>query len=266
MPVFDVLSDVQGDLDDLRTALTYADGDRLLINGDLTAHGFEQEYADLFECLGPQRPLCTIGNHDFYNGDATDVSIERFRCWTGMPGVWWRVDVDGVRVLGIGSTDGSEASGHCVVLGDTQLDWLASNLGSGPTIVLGHHPLPRTVSGSFEDPVDSAPRLYLSDYAEAARLRRLLDRPNVLLLTGHTHWNLRRPDWLYRSAFTVANTGAVQREFGPDGNGGEQPLDGPFCQGLRVRIDGTALEIVALDFATGEPEVVQTYTGTLRAN
>ncbi|CAM2787531.1 metallophosphoesterase family protein [Skermania piniformis] len=257
---FDVISDIQGDLTDLDAALRalaeLGPADALLVAGDLTEHGRADEYAQLMPHLhAAARPqqLYSIGNHDFYNGESSAVSIARFVEFTGMPGIYSAHRVGEVSVLRIGSTDGSESSGHCVVLGAAQLAWLAAELTTEPTIVLTHHAIPHTVSGTYDDPADQAPRLYQADYAEGARLTTLLAaHPNVVVLSGHTHWDLRRPDWIYRGRFTAINTGAIQRGFGPDGHGGEVPSDRPHNQGLRLELDGRRVRVQAFDFHAGE--------------
>ncbi len=283
--LFDVISDIQGDLADLDAALAaFAElgpADALLVAGDLTDHGRVDEYTQLMAHLRaapyPQ-VLYAIGNHDFYNGEPNDVSLARFTEFTGMPAIWSAHRVGGgaseatgaagVPVLRIGTIDGSMASGHCVVLGDEQLDWLERTLAeeaasSSAVIVLTHHALPHTVSGTYDDPVDQAPKLYLADYAESDRLAAILARyPNVVLLSGHTHWDLHRTDWIRRSPFVAINTGAIQRGFGPDGHGGEQPHDLPHNQGLRLELDGHRLRVRALDFAAGaQIRSVELYLG-----
>ncbi len=265
---FDVVSDIQGDLDDLAAALeAFAElgrSDALLINGDLTQSGQISEYESLVERLAATRhppALFTIGNHDFYNGEPSDTSIDRFLHYTGMPALYSAHNIRGVRVLRLGTIDGSEKTGHCVILGDEQLDWLAAELDSAPpdhpVIVMSHHALPHTVSGTYEDPITQAPNLYLADYAESDRLLDILGaHPQVLMLSGHTHWSLYRPDWFARRTvpgghplgFAAVNTGAVQRGFGPDGRGGETPLDTRENQGLRIVVHRAGIHIHALDF------------------
>lgn len=265
--VFDVLSDVQGDLDDLTTALDalagFGPAHALLLNGDLTPAGRDGEYRALTAALAGTRPrvLFAIGNHEFYNGDPNEVSVRRFLEHTAMPAVYSSHEVNGVSVLRLGTVDGSETTGHCVVLGETQLDWLAATLAelppSAPVLVMSHHALPGTVSGTRDDPRTQAPKIFGHDYSEADRLQAILGaHPNVLLLSGHTHWSLYRDDWLARrvvagghpAGFAAVNTGAVQTGFGPDGHGGEQPLDRAENQGLRIEVVGDAVRIHALDF------------------
>jgi 3',5'-cyclic-AMP phosphodiesterase len=257
---FDVISDIQGDMADLDVALAafaeFTVADQLLINGDLTDNGRVRQYRDLTKHLAATShppTLFTIGNHDFYNHRSTAVSIDRFLTHTGMSSLYSAHDVGGVPIIRLGTTDGSEKSGHYVILGEEQLTWFATELGrhpaTDPVIVLSHHVLFHTVSGSFDDPATQAPKMYGRDYAEVDRVLEILGaHQNVLFLSGHSHWNLYRPDWFTRPSFAAANTGAIQRGFGPDGVGGEQPLDGPHNQGLRIVVEGSKVTVHALDF------------------
>ena len=257
---FDVISDIQGDMADLDVALAafaeFTVADQLLINGDLTDNGRVRQYKDLTKHLAATAhppALFTIGNHDFYNHRSTAVSIDRFLEHTGMSSLYSAHEVGGVPIIRLGTTDGSERSGHYVIFGEEQLTWFATELtrhsAEAPVVVLSHHVLPNTVSGSFDDPVTQAPKMYEHDYAEVDPVLEILGaHPNVLFLSGHSHWNLYRPDWFSRPSFAAANTGAIQRGFGPDGSGGEQPLDGPHNQGLRVVVEGGTVTVHALDF------------------
>lgn len=270
---FDVISDVQGDVADLDVALAafaeFPPADQLLINGDLTLRGYRWQWDELMARLAatPHPPvLFTIGNHDFYlplhKWRSSSTAINRFRNYTAMPGLYSAHDVGGVRVLRLGSIDGRERGGHEVVLGDAQLQWLATELAAprtrGPVLVASHHVLPRTISATGDDPVTQAPNVYQRDYAEADRLLEILGaHPEVLFLSGHTHWSLYRDDWFTRrivaggdpAGFAVANTGAVQFGWEANGRGGEQAHDDPQNQGLRIVVTDDQVRIHALDFA-----------------
>ncbi|WP_256967919.1 DUF4073 domain-containing protein [Streptomyces sp. CS227] len=65
---------------------------------------------------------------------------------------------------------------------------------------------------------------------------------NVVFSSGHTYRDLDRQDWAARKivqggdprGFHVFNTGMIEPLYGPDGKGGEKPLDSAASQGLRV--------------------------------
>lgn len=146
-----------------------------------------------------------------------------------------------------------------VWLSDTQFAWLEHRLAywsrrRKPAMVLTHHPLPDTVSGTRN-------KLYLGDYLQADRLLRVLGRyRDVFLFSGHTHWDLRLADWTVRrvvpgtgnpEGFPVINTAAVQTGWKDDGEGGETSLGGAFNQGLQVEVGHRAVVVKARDFTTG---------------
>lgn len=105
-------------------------------------------------------------------------------------------------------------------------------------MVLTHHPLPNTVSGTHN-------KLYLNDYLQPDRLLSILGRhKDVFLFSGHTHWDLNLSDWVVRrvvpgtgnlEGFTVVNTSAVQVGWMDDGKGGEVSSAMPSTRGSRSR-------------------------------
>ncbi|WP_202638796.1 metallophosphoesterase [Bailinhaonella thermotolerans] len=265
----DVVSDVQGDTRDFAVTLNELDAlgraDHLAFNGDLVPNGSERDYEQLFRTVetSPHPPISySIGNHEFYTSDPDPVEVARYKRYTGMPGPYHSRTVRGVPIIHIGTTDGTYASGHAVVLGEEQLTWLAAELAKypadKPVLLFSHHPLPDTVSGTFAEPVeDQAPKVYRKDYKEADRLLGILGKhPNVVLFTSHTHWDLRRNDWMSRrtvpgghpAGFAAVNTGAVQTSFGPDGKGGEKGLSAAENSALRVQVFPKKVRIESRDF------------------
>ncbi|MFL1376187.1 DUF4073 domain-containing protein [Nocardiopsis protaetiae] len=270
--VLDVVSDVQGDLADLRRSLETLHGlgtaDALVVNGDLVSNGYVSQYEDYRAALDsrphPEVVLSTFGNHEQYNNDPFDTQVDRFAAYTGMPGVFSEHLVGGVPVLRIGTVAPSVGGtgGPFVTLGGEQLSWLDSRLSEhagGPVLVLSHHVLPDSVSGTTGE--DSA-RFYDRDFVEERELLEVLGgHPGAVFFSGHTHWSLERGDWAVRKVvsgghpdgFTVVNTGFVQTMYGPDGKGGERALDAAAAQGLRVEVadDGT-VTVRSLHLKTGE--------------
>ncbi|CAM5567162.1 3',5'-cyclic adenosine monophosphate phosphodiesterase CpdA [Streptomyces tanashiensis] len=134
-------------------------------------------------------------------------------------------------------------------LSEDQFRWLEDRLAywarrRKPVMVITHHPLPNTVSGSHN-------QLYSRDYLQADRLLAILGRHrDVFLFCGHTHWDLGLSDWYVRrvvpgtanlDGFSVINTGAVQTGYTDDGKGGEvSPCREPSTRGSRWRSSATA--------------------------
>lgn len=283
---FNVISDIQGDLGDFGRALDdmAAVNPRsagLAVAGDITPRGYDFEYAQVTAELRrhshPRSMSWAIGNHEFYvpkwrnpdtlaqdtwpNGTTEDSLFRSFYRFAGRGSVHAETSFGGIPVLALGT----ERYAHFhdpklwdeVWLSDAQFAWLEDRLRHWsrrrkPVMVITHHPLPNTVSGTRN-------KLYASDYLQADRLLNLLGRhPDVFLFSGHTHWDLDLSDWVVRRVvpgtanlhgFTVVNTGAIQTGYRDDGKGGEVAVEGSFNQGLQVEVHRNSVVIKARDFA-----------------
>ncbi|WP_328603471.1 DUF4073 domain-containing protein [Amycolatopsis sp. NBC_00345] len=284
---FNILSDIQGDLDDFGRALddlrSINPGSAGLgIAGDITSRGYDFEYAEVRATLDkhphPREVAWAIGNHEFYvpkwrdpdtlaqetwpNGTTEDSLFRSFFRFAGRNTIYSETSFGGVPVLCLGTE--RYAKYHDpklwdeVWISDQQFTWLERRLAfwarfRKPVMVLTHHPLPNTVSGTHN-------KLYLSDYLQPDRLLSILGRyPDVFLFSGHTHWDLNLSDWVVRrvvpgtgnlEGFTVVNTAAVQVGWMDDGKGGEVSLGGAFNQGLQIEVSPRAVVIKARDFTT----------------
>ncbi|MFF1353274.1 metallophosphoesterase family protein [Streptomyces sp. NPDC058297] len=285
---FNIISDIQGDLtdfgkalDDLHSVNPHSAG--LGIAGDITPRGYDFEYAAVRQTLDkhphPKSVAWAIGNHEFYvpkysdpntlaqatwpNGTTEDSLFRSFYNFAERGKVYSETSFGGVPVLSLGT----ERYSHYhdaklwdeVWISDEQFAWLEDRLAywarrRRPVMVLTHHPLPNTVSGTHN-------KLYLSDYLQPDRLLSILGRyKDVFLFSGHTHWDLNLSDWVVRrvvpgtgnlEGFTVVNTAAVQVGWMDDGKGGEVSLGGAFNQGLQVEVGPRSVVIKARDFTTG---------------
>ncbi|MFF1797665.1 metallophosphoesterase family protein [Kitasatospora sp. NPDC058263] len=284
---FNVISDIQGDLGDLGVALrdmrsTNPASSGLAVAGDITPRGYDAEYAavraEFARTSHPATVAWAIGNHEFYvpkwrdpatldqaawpNGTTEDSLFRSFYTFAGRSTVFSEHVFGGIPVL----TLGTERYMHFhdpklwdeVWLSDTQFTWLEQRLTHWaqrrrPVMVITHHPLPNTVSGSRNN-------LYLHDYLQADRLLGLLGRHrDVFVFCGHTHWDLGLSDWYVRrvvpgtanlDGFSVVNTGAVQTGYTDNGQGGESAVPGTFNQGLQVEVHNDRVVLKARDFAT----------------
>ncbi|RSS37153.1 metallophosphoesterase [Streptomyces sp. WAC08241] len=288
LSTFNVISDIQGDLDDLTTALTdigatAPGGTGLAVAGDITPRGYDAEYAAVQQVVarGPiaREIAWAIGNHEFYvpkyadprtlaletwpNGTTEDSLFRSFFRFAGRSAVHAETTFGGIPVL----TIGTERYMHYhdpklwdeVWLSEAQLRWLEERLRywarrRKPVMVIAHHPLPDTVSGTRN-------KLYRTDYLQADALLGILGRHrDVFLFTGHTHWDLNLSDWYVRrvvpgtanlEGFSVINTGAVQTGFADNGQGGETTVPGRFNQGLQVEVFRDRVVVKARDFTAG---------------
>ncbi|MFI8371950.1 metallophosphoesterase family protein [Streptomyces sp. NPDC085466] len=283
---FNVISDIQGDLGDLGVALEdlhqiNPGSSGLAVAGDITPRGYDFEYAAVkAECARHTMPgtvAWAIGNHEFYvpkysspsqlaldtwpNGTTEDSLFRGFYNFAGRNTVYTEQSFGGIPVLSLGT----ERYMHYhdlslwdqVWMSDAQFAWLEDRLRHWtalrkPVMVITHHPLPHTVSGSSSG-------LYLNDYLQADRLLSILGRyRDVFLFCGHTHWDLALPDWYARrvvpgtanpDGFSVINTSAVSTGYKDNGAGGDVPVPGTFNQGLQIEVRRNQVLIQARDFA-----------------
>lgn len=115
--------------------------DRLVITGDLAAHGQAAVYDALRARLTPWLSKLRVvpGNHDSA-GRVRDVFADRML--GGSPAANFLDEVHGVRLVGLDSSRRFRISG---ALGTAQLDWLSSVLDPAlPSLVFLHHP-PRSI-------------------------------------------------------------------------------------------------------------------------
>ncbi|MFG2881745.1 metallophosphoesterase family protein [Streptomyces sp. NPDC048297] len=284
---FNVISDIQGDLSDLDVALadlssSNPDSTGIAIAGDITPRGYDFEYAAVKEAFGRHtlpKAAWAIGNHEFYvpkwatpdqlaqatwpNGTTEDSLFRSFYNFAGRNTVYAEQSFGGIPVLMIGTEKYMHYHDATlwdeVWMSDTQFTWLEERLRHWeakrkPVMVITHHPLPNTVSGSHN-------KLYMRDYLQSDRLLGILGRHrDVFLFCGHTHWDLNLSDWYVRrvvpgtanfDGFNVINTGAIQTGWTDDGKGGEVVVPGQFNQGLQVEVYRDQIMVKARDFATG---------------
>ncbi len=286
---FNVISDIQGDLNDYAVALQdiHTINPRsagLAIAGDITPRGYDFEYAAVTKTTDvnphPSKVAWAIGNHEFYvpkwrtptelaqdtwpNGTTEDSLFRSFYSFAGRNTVYAEHSFGGIPVLSIGTEKYMHYHDTTlwdeVWMSEAQFQWLEDRLWhwrrqGRPVMVISHHPLPNTVSGSHN-------KLYLRDYLQADRLLGILGRhPDAFFFTGHTHWDLNLSDWYVRrvvpgtanlDGFHVINTGAIQTGWTDNGTGGEVVVPGGFNQGLQVEVGPRWVVVKARDFQRKE--------------
>ncbi|TYP78896.1 calcineurin-like phosphoesterase family protein [Paenibacillus methanolicus] len=169
--------------------------------GDITDHGWEEEYVEMAriweQCRerGLTVPIrFAHGNHDLFGGE-TVAQLERFQRFTAMPGPYHAHEVDGYLFLFLGSEQAEPERKDFAYLSVEQLNWLEQRLKSAeagkPVFVFLHQPLMNTVSGSLEA---QGWHGVIQDEELHAIVRRY---PQVILFSGHTHWELGAPHALH---------------------------------------------------------------------
>ncbi|MFO1069588.1 MAG: phosphodiesterase [Geminicoccaceae bacterium] len=156
--------------------------DLVLVTGDLTYDGGEDEYARLLALMAPLPVpwLAIPGNHD--RRQPMRAALPKANCPTGdgPPGrLCWAVEDLPVRILALDTLVEGQSGGE---VGPAQLAWLEAKLAAAPgrpALVLMHHPPVPTGIGHMD-------RIACSD---AAALGALVARHPQLerVLCGHVH-------------------------------------------------------------------------------
>ena len=280
---FQVLSDIQveglpytdGALDLLREEAPGAKA--LLFDGDIISGPREQtqeqqlqEYADVSAAFAGHRlppVLPAIGNHDLRSRVlTTEQQVNNFLGFANKWGAnitkpYYEKTVGGVPVIVLGE-EGGVAERDKQNISDAQVAFLTQRLaywaGKGKQVlVMRHYPFEWTVSGTYGNFYENGPRDF--------ELESIVGRyPNVIFLSGHTHWSPYRRDWSARvvtdgghpDGYTAINTGALAMEFAPspddpwDEDSATDRPESPAVLTVAVYSDRTIVR--AFDVLTGE--------------
>lgn len=148
--------------------------DAVIVKGDLTAEGEDDEFAAFEECYRPpfgDRLHAVRGNHDAYRGQ------DRYA------GDQW-IELPGLAVALIDTVTPFHTGGRFL---PEQAEWLDAHAAAAtePVIVMGHHP--QVLGAPGEDPTDN-PEFNLSLEATAALDAVFQRRRSIVAYTaGHTH-------------------------------------------------------------------------------
>lgn len=205
------------------------DSKLLVLNGDLTG-GSEGDYRSLLTLLGrqPHAPVhATMGNHDYYGvwrtpeggmdtskmnpSWSSNQAVALFDRMWGYDKPYHELIVEGYRFLflsGEAYRDVNAAYKEDAFLSAEQLTWLRDRLaaantsdGGKPVFVFLHQPLPQTLDGTDRE-------LGVVQHQE---LRALLDaNPNVILFSGHTHWNMETTNQVKQLKFLAASSASIR--------------------------------------------------------
>ncbi len=193
----------------------------LFINGDLTDHGLEAEYAQFTQIIKDYKTsfpvvYASIGNHDYRGGGSDAAQTKLFLDALGNPAekVYYDKRIDGIHYIFLGSEKNSDGHADRAQLSSEQLAWLSAILkedkDSGkPVFLFLHQGMKNSVAGTLESTV---PVQYWHGVEQEAQLRDILkDYPQVVMFAGHSHWTLQTND-SFRAAgdymVTYLNTAA----------------------------------------------------------
>ncbi len=190
----------------------YPKFDALLVAGDMTDHGYDEEIAlfkkTLDECVKPgtEKVIC-MGNHEFYS---PAPQKERWEKAMGIPAnkVY---EVNGFRFIAISPEKGTGRDGDY----NYALDWLTKELDAAsqadpnkPIFVFQHYHITPTVYGSRGDDNWGIKDLY----------EPLQKYPNVINFSGHSHYPIADPRSAWQGRFTAFGTATLSYyEMGGEG-------------------------------------------------
>lgn len=217
--------------------------------GDLTDHGFPEEYAEVGRILrehGEGLPAIryTMGNHDVGLGHWPS-RLGAFLGYTGMEGTYHQHWIDGYPFLFLGTELGLKLFAS---LSERQLSWLDERLAEAgksgkPAFVFLHQPLKDTVAGSRET------QQWYGVTQDEALKSVLAKHPQVLLFTGHTHWELESEHTMYqrsdKSSSAMFNAASVAYLW----SDADEPIEG--SQGYYVEVYADRVLVRGRDFMRG---------------
>lgn len=181
---------------------SYSKFDALVVAGDISDHGFEEEITRFRDVMNQnlkpetQRVLC-MGNHEFYGGNKP--------LWEKTFGVPAnrRVSVNGFQFITL-SMESLEKINY-----QYAVEWLDREIASAiqetpdkPVFVIHHYPVKGTIGGSFNLPGDFP--------AGDATLEAVLNRyPQVIDISGHSHCPPMDPTSVWQGRFTAFGCGSL---------------------------------------------------------
>ena len=175
--------------------------DALVLAGDLTDHGLEEEYENLKKAFEPYTPakeiLMAVGNHDTWTDedDRYEPAKENFIRYskeiTGreLTECYYTTEINGYTFI-VMASEGTSTSAY---ISDTQLQWLREEMDKAaekelPIFVVSHWPLAET-HGLPETWGDEEPELLDGSFGDQNyQVEAILkDYENVFMISGHIH-------------------------------------------------------------------------------
>jgi Icc protein len=225
-----------------------ADSVGIMHVGDVTDHGNDDEFAEVHRILsdnkdGLPKLLWTTGNHDVGLG-IWDKRISKFLAETQMTGPYHDQWIQDYHFIFLGTERGLEL--FCD-LSDVQLTWLDDKLAENasldkPIFLFVHQPLMDTVGGSFKEQG-------WYGVTQDNQLKGILAKyPQVILFTGHTHWELeagyaRSEDDAMPAMFNASSVAYLWTDL-------DEHKDG--SQGYYVEVYAHKVLVKGRDFAAGD--------------
>ena len=175
--------------------------DALVLSGDLTDHGLEEEYENLKKAFSGYSPakqiLMAIGNHDTWTDedDRYEPSKELFVKYSEeisgrkLEECYYSTEINGYTFI-VMASEGTSTSAY---ISKTQLRWLRNELDKAsekglPIFVISHWPIAET-HGLPETWGDEEPEILDGSFGDQNyEVEAILkDYENVFFITGHLH-------------------------------------------------------------------------------
>lgn len=233
------------------------DSSGVMVVGDLTNYGKDEEYAVLGDMVSeyiPDIPISyTIGNHAFYSrGEAAGfeeswVAFRKYAGWSDEDGYYRYFKMNGDYFIFLGTEGYLEGADTAWgYFSETQREWLRSLLAEAAltdanAFVFMHQSIENTVSGSFKtrgqwwDGINDDE--LMKDVIESYE--------NTFLFTGHSHWNLNS----YGPFINGGDTGASYYNTASAGYlWCDDDVGIPGSEGLHVEVYPDAVVVKGRDF------------------
>lgn len=184
----------------------------IFINGDAVDYCSKESYDLLNNLITNQKNLppiyYAIGNHEFFNSSSlsSNETISNFLTNTNTPNVYYDKWIKDYHFIFLGSEE--YPIDNFASLSMTQLLWLEKTLSinsslNKPIFIFIHQPLKNTVSGSIGNQGWNGVK-------QDAQLKNLLmEYPQAIVFTGHTHWKLGSHNTYYKNVCNFLNTSSV---------------------------------------------------------
>lgn len=271
--IIDVISDVQGDIDDYTQAVEKLNSmpdkaKALVINGDIVDGGTEELWEEFHAAAQRTshvsgKTILVAGNHEMYGKEDSATHLQRFYKYSGENQAITETLIDDIPIITIASEyysdNDREGKEPFVRLSQKSLDFLDQRLkhwqeeGVTP-LVFAHYLLPQTVSMSHS-------AWYQNDFEDLEALSDVLNKyNNLIFFSSHSHssltkqhdwWGIRRYDGtgqVGKLGFPVVNTGAILNEYLPDGDHDEKIVSEEASTGLRVKVYDDRVRVEVIDF------------------
>ncbi len=233
----------------------------VFINGDIGDQGLSSNYAAyqrILKTAGKDlRVVAAIGNHDFFGPthggpQMTDAEcIAQFLKGTNNDSetVYFSRVIDGTLFVFLGSEARKSPNAE---LSQTQLDWLETTLAENqakgrPVFLFLHEGIMNTVAGTFE---------YQGWHGvwQGEALREILsDHPEVVMFSGHSHWELESPvSFLPTDGKKASHLNTASCAYLWDDNANKTNVGIEGSQGYYIYLYDNHIVFRGRNFSTGE--------------